>query len=136
MSHRSAYWNRKLLNYLWVAVLVSFIVPIINYPFTDLSLREFLLYRMFIPLGFELMIMFTLEGLNKKITFNDYMMILGSAAITLILNIAHITVIHVMLPLFYLPIFIAIFTIEFKNLICLWGFGPLFSQFKYFPFCH
>ena len=126
MSHRSAYWNRKLLNYLWVAVLVSFMVPIINYPFTDLSFREFFIYRMFIPLGFELMIMSILEVLNKKnYPFNDYMMILGSAGITLILNVAHVSVIHVLLPLFYLPIFIAIFTIESKKILFAYGLSAL-----------
>lgn len=117
MTVKSFNWNRKLLNYLWVMVGVSFIVPIINYPFTDLELMEFIVFRMAMPLSIQLLIMASLEYLSRKRTSNnDYITILGSMAMVLAMNLAHVAVVHVMLPLFILPIFIGIFTIESKKI--------------------
>lgn len=128
MAVKSYNWNRKLLNYLWVMVGVSFIVPIINYPFTDLELMEFIVFRVAMPLSFQLLIMTSLEYINRKHTFNnDYFTISGSMAMVLSLNLAHVTVVHVMLPLFILPIFIGIFTIEAKKIF--FSFVISFSSF-------
>jgi diguanylate cyclase (GGDEF)-like protein len=118
MEKKTYNWNRKLLNYLWVMVGVSFVVPIINYPFTDLELMEFIVFRIAIPLSIQLLVMLSLEYLNRKRNSNnDYITILGSMAMVLAMNLAHVTVVHVMLPLFILPIFIGIFTIEAKKIL-------------------
>lgn len=118
MSVKPYNWNRKLLNYLWLAVLISFIVPIINYPFTDLTFKHFIVYRMLIPTTALILIMLVLETFRKMAhKYNDYVMIIGSLAIVLILNLAHAAIIYVMLPLFILPIFVSIFTIESSKII-------------------
>lgn len=63
-------WNRKILNYLWLVLVLSFIVPLINMPYVinDEFLMEFFLFeRVFKPSFFNCLIMFILEYSFKKI---------------------------------------------------------------------
>jgi len=140
MYHKPTYWNRKLLNFLWVGVFVSFILPIINYLFTDLTLQDYLFYRMGVPLGFEIIIMLILEFLNQyNYRMNDYIIILSSIAIIVVLNIVHMSVNYVVLPLFYVPVFIAVFMIGYKKIIfscvmstlCFLALNSIHSAMKY-----
>ncbi len=125
---RTYNWNRKLLNYLWVMVGVSVLVPVINFPFTDLGFNDFLLFRLMLPLVSQLFIMGVLEHFSRKShAYKDYFLILGSMGMVFTMNLAHAPVVHVMLSLFILPIFIGIFTIEAKKIV----FAFLLSFFSF-----
>ncbi len=111
-------WNRKLLNYLWIMVGISFLVPIINYPFTSLTFLEFIVHRLAIPVVFQLIIMCSLEYVRHyKNKYLDYYMIVGSLTMVLTMILAHAPIAYVMLSLFILPMFISVFSIEPKKIM-------------------
>lgn len=109
-------WDRKILNYLWVVLVLSFVVPLINMPYVlsqDFLIKDFLIERVLIPSFINLIIMLNLEYFFKKHNKKSYfLLILSVVAMANILMCVHQEVRYAMLPMYMIPIFLSVFTLD------------------------
>lgn len=125
-------WNRKLLNYLWISVILTVVVPIINFHYVDkekFTLCLFLIDRVLKPTAIIVVFMLCLEYLiRKNYSQVQYFLISVVAIIANLLMYIHIEAIHAILPVYTIPIFISVFTRESRKIKFAFGIS-LFSFF-------
>ena len=89
----SKYWNRKVLNAYWFAIMMSTLVESVNLIFTLVETRFYIVHFILIPTMWQGGIMAATEAVNiymKK--SNDYLLILTSALLMEVVVYVHWTV--------------------------------------------
>lgn len=108
-------WNRKILNFLWLMILMSVIVTTFNYQYLDevITLKMFMLHRVFIPGAIMSVVVLYLEyHLKMQSKHFQYYMIVSVIFVINLLMIVHYRIIRSFLPVYTLPIFISVFSRE------------------------
>lgn len=113
-------WDRKLLNYLWISVILSVIVPIVNFNYVDKEKFTFFMFmfdRVIKPTVIILFFMFALEYIvRKRCACSQYFLIMVVAFIANILMFIHVEAVYAITPIYTIPIFISVFTRESKKI--------------------
>lgn len=109
-------WNRKILNYLWLVLVLSFIVPLINMPYVinnEFLMEFFLFERVIKPSFFNCIIMIFLEYSFKKNKKHSYfLLIIGVTLMANVLMYIHQEARYSMLSMYMIPIFLSVFTLD------------------------
>ncbi|WP_303868479.1 GGDEF domain-containing protein [Acetobacterium wieringae] len=113
--HSNKNWYIHIISYLWVAVVVSSLVTLINLFFSNLDPQSFFVERFLFPLLLEIIIIIVLKKLiSLNTTVTPYFIIVGSQAMVTILFMVHYPVFYIMLSLFLMPVLISIFFLNLK----------------------
>ncbi|MGB8954485.1 MAG: GGDEF domain-containing protein [Tumebacillaceae bacterium] len=127
----SQYWNRKVLNAYWIVVMISLLVESVNLIFTLEQTQVFIVRFILLPTLLQVAIMVATESANFYLKrYNDYLLILTSALLVVVLVNVHSTV-HVIFATFVLPTLMSIIFYNTRKVI----FSSLISTVLYLAVC-
>lgn len=124
-------WDSYIFNYLWITIGICSGLTLLNLAFSSLLFQPVLFLQFLIPLVLQIVIVLTLKYLVRlKVRAISYYFVIGTLAIVSIVITFYFSLFKVLLSLFLLPIFIAIFfldqrTIRFAFLLTLTLFSGL-----------
>ncbi|MDR7071813.1 GGDEF domain-containing protein [Fictibacillus barbaricus] len=132
-------WNRKILNFFWIIIIVSVCVEAINSILTERPFKEFLLYFIIVPTVLLSFVTLIAEwGYRKRSKFTDYIIIGAASLIAGILVGVHYEM-NVMYSSLFFPMLISTIYFEKKKVwlafslslfiyLALSTFHPIISQ--------
>lgn len=127
----SQYWNRKVLNAYWIVIMISLLVESVNLIFTLQETRYFIVHFILIPTVWQIGIMAATEVLNMFLKkHNDYLLILTSALLVVVLVYVH-TAVPVIFATFVLPTLMSIIFYNTRKVV----FAFLISTVSYLAVC-
>ncbi len=140
VHERKKKWNRRLINFLWMALIFNIIVTMINIRLNDIDFAHTLILQVGIPITVFLICILLFEwNLKQKDVINDYLLIVGMMIIIASFMFFYDSVMSVIIILFVFPIFFAVFTMKKRliffafaaDMITFWGLNLLCPHFDY-----
>lgn len=127
MDYSIKKWDKHLIRYLWIVVAVSTLFTFGNINHVEIEREVFLKERLLLPFAVQVLVVFLLQlTVKKELRSTPYLLILGSQTIVLVLAMVHYPVIKFLLPLYILPIFLAVFFLN-KHIILFAFITSVFS---------
>lgn len=111
-------WNRMLLNVFWIILIITIILESMYLTITEIPAFEFFTSFMLKPSVLQLALLLVTETALRvlKGKFQDYILILTSALLAVIIVVIHNSINYLLLALF-LPVMVSIFYFHPKKLI-------------------
>lgn len=132
-------WDSYIFIYLWITIGISSGLTLIDLAFLSLVFQPVFLLQFLFPLVLQIVIVLALKRLvHLKTRAIFYYFVIGTLAIVGIVITVHSPLFKILLSLFLLPLFIAVFfldqrTIRFAFLLSLTLFSGLTLWFEPFP---
>lgn len=111
-------WARKILNYLWMAILISSFAVLVNLFFTRTDKFEYLSKLLIVPtIKLAIILIITEISAVKFEKYREYIIIFCPILMTYVLITTHRGVEGIINLILVLPLFIASFSIDIKKIL-------------------
>lgn len=113
MDYSIKKWDKHLIRYLWIIVIVSTLFTLSNINHVKVEREVFWIERLLLPFVIQVLVVSLLQfAVKKDLKSTPYLLISGSQLIVIVLAMVHYPVIKYLLPLYLLPIFMSVFFLD------------------------
>lgn len=113
MDYSIKKWDKHLISYLWIVVIVSTAFTLSNISHVNIEREIFLKERLLLPFVIQVLVMSLLQwAVKKDLKSIPYLLVSGSQLIVVVLVMVHHPVIKFLLPIYVLPIFMSVFFLD------------------------